>query len=168
MEARAVVDRLWPSVVALLGTVAVIVGLLVVFGGEAEDSGLGLDDILVEGTPSPTSTSAPPSPSPTETTPPADVRAPVLILNQTGVAGLAAATAEVLDAQGWELAGLGNTSVAPPETTVFYPPRLLAAAETLDRAFDGIDRVRPTVAGQSGDVLTLVLAGTDVPPTPAG
>ncbi|HSK54733.1 MAG TPA: LytR C-terminal domain-containing protein [Jiangellales bacterium] len=168
-------QRLWPSLVALLGTVGVVALLLVVAGGEVEtvDPGDAFDDASVEGvTPSPGGTgeaTAPGStPDPSSEPSPVPVRAPVVVLNQTTVEGLAGRTAEALEEDGWEVVEVGSFPSGVPETTVYFPPDLEEAATAMDDEWDGIDRVMPVFAGLSEGVLTVILADTDQPPVRGG
>jgi hypothetical protein len=117
--------------------------------------------------PTPTHTATPspkptPKPSPTRSSvpppaPPPVVRAPVVVLNETGITGLAARTAAQLRALGWTVTGIGNWRGSIPTTTVYYPAGRYAAARRL--AYDlHVSRLRPVVPGMLGDRLTVVLA----------
>jgi LytR cell envelope-related transcriptional attenuator len=164
-------QRLWPSLVALLGTVGVIALLLVVAGGEVEtvDPGDAFGDAPVEDvTPTPSGTGEATTPASTPEPSPEPVRAPVVVLNQTAVEGLAARTAEALEEDGWEVVEVGSFPSGVPETTVYYPADLEEAAIAMGDEWDGIDRVMPVFAGLSEEVLTVILAETDQPPVPAG
>src|SRR5262249_28503902 len=102
-----------------------------------------------------------PSPKPTATrtsrpAPPV-VHAPVVVLNETRVTGLAARTAAQLRALGWTVTGVGNWRGSIPTTTVYYPAGRFAAARRL--AYDlHVSRLRPVVPGMLTDRLTVVLA----------
>jgi len=102
---------------------------------------------------------APASGSSTVDTAPAPARAPLLVLNNSTVTGLAARSARQFAAAGWPIAGVGNLQGDTPETTVYYPPGLAAAARELAAEFPGIRRVLPRPAGLPGSGLTVVLTG---------
>jgi hypothetical protein len=171
---RERLDRVWPSLLALLGTVAVVVALVVLFGREVTPSATDGTGTAGDASAAPTG-SATPSAEPSDgatTDPPATpeppARAPVVVLNQTRVGGLAAETADALRAGGWEVLETGDFSSGVPQTTVYFPPGLEDVAATLDAEWDGIDRVMPIFSGLRDDVLTVILAETEEPPTPAG
>ena len=83
---------------------------------------------------------------------------PVVVLNQTSVTGLAAATAADLRRLGWTVTGVGNWRGDIAQTTVYYPPGRYAQAQQL--AHDvGTDRIRPRVSPMRADRLTVILAG---------
>jgi hypothetical protein len=118
-------------------------------------------------TPSPKPTTKPtvkPSPKPTATrtshpppVAPPVVHAPTVVLNETGITGLAARTAARLRALGWTVTGIGNWRGSIPTTTVYYPAGRYAAARRL--AYDlHVSRLRPVVPGMLDDRLTVVLA----------
>ena len=99
--------------------------------------------------------SAVPAPPP----PPPVVHAPVVVLNETGITGLAARTAAHLRALGWTVTGIGNWRGEIPATTVYYPAGQYAAARRL--AYDlHVSRQRPVVPGMLRDRLSVVLASS--------
>lgn len=158
-------DGVWPSLVALVGTVAVVGGLLLFFGRDvgtsATVSAASTDGAAgtADGTAAPTTTPTP--------EPPVDVKAPVIVLNGSSVRGLAARTGQALTAAGWTVAGTDNWSDPLATTTVFYPPGLEPAAATLGRTFPALVTRAPSEAGMSADQLTLVLTA-EVDLTTAG
>jgi LytR cell envelope-related transcriptional attenuator len=104
-------------------------------------------------------TSTPPrtsaAPHTTPSRPPA--RAPLTVLNNSKIRGLAQQVAVSVRAKGWQVVLVGNFAGRLPVTTVYYTPGNLAqqrAAEQLAREFPRIARVFPRYAG--------------LPPTPAG
>jgi hypothetical protein len=164
-------QRVWPSLVALLGTVGVVALLLVVAGDEVEpvDPGDVFADAPEEaGTPRAEATDGEAALTTTPEPSPEPVRAPVVVLNQTTVEGLAARTAEALEEAGWEVLEVGSFPSGVPSTTVYYPTDLEEAATAMDEEWDGIDRVMPVFAGLSEEALTLILADTEQPPARAG
>ena len=93
---------------------------------------------------------------------PASARPSVVVLNQTGVTGLAARVADRLTAAHWTVSGIGNWQGNVPSTTVYYPPGAEQSAQALASTL-GQNRIRPRVSGMPLDRLTLILAGTDPP-----
>ncbi|WP_448614333.1 LytR C-terminal domain-containing protein [Modestobacter sp. URMC 112] len=101
--------------------------------------------------PAPSATVPAPEPSaavpPAEVAPPTPVRAPVTVLNSTGITGLAGSISELIGAGGWELRGTGP--YAGPEiaiTTVYYTegdPVQQAAAEQLIEQFPDVSGPAP-------------------------
>ncbi|PSL02524.1 LytR cell envelope-related transcriptional attenuator [Haloactinopolyspora alba] len=180
------VQRLWPSLVALLGTVAVVLGLLWVFDGDVTDS--TPDDVAADGgggpaeggdaggeagtsTPSPSdgasagadgSTGGPGGGEPTEpvdspSTAPEELREPVGIANQTDVEGLEEYARDRLQDGGWEVPAVSGFEGNVPETTVYYPEGQEEAAEALSAQFPEVGRIRPTFDGVNQTRLVIVL-----------
>jgi hypothetical protein len=136
--------------VALLGlaAVALIIGLVTVFGGNGDGRADGDETrpprppatsssrpSTSVGPPSTTSTSvsAPPTTTTTTTTtttaPPGDGNGepaksvPVIVLNNSTIKGLAAKAADDLRADGWQVVATGNYSATNvPTTTVYFRP----------------------------------------------
>lgn len=80
----------------------------------------------------------------------------VVVLNQSGVAGAAASTAEELTGDGWNVSGVGNWRGSVPSTTVYYPDGAEAAAQVLAEAI-GTERILPVFDGVSSSKLTIIL-----------
>lgn len=184
---RERLERLWPSLVALLGTVAVVFGLLWLFGGEVTDStpddvaaddngaddeaGAGGGDGGAETTQSPTDgptdggddggeDGSEDGDEPDEgspTTAPSEVREPVGIANQTDVDGLEEFARERLEEGGWDVPAVSGFVGSVPETTVYYPEGQLEAAEALAAQFPEIGRVQPTFEGVNQQRLVVIL-----------
>ncbi len=144
-------NAIWPSLVALVGTLVVVGGLLLFFGRDVD----GGDDPVAAGTDAPTDAAV--APEVTEQPPP-EVKAPVRVANATTVAGLAARTADTLRTDGWEVAGLINFSGQLTETTIFTPVGLEDAAATLSRTYPELTSIEPAREGMGPTELTLVLA----------
>ena len=172
-----------PAVIAL----AAVVALLVAFNSCSDpyDQGNGL--VTPVGVPTPTTTSpspsatttpsrtGTPSPTTTKTTSPSPIpsktatasptpsptlapKVPVVVLNGTTTAGLAAAYAVQVRRAGWTVASTGNwrrTSVST--TTVFYPAGKDASARRLADNLSGSQIVRPALTGMSTSNLTVVV-----------
>lgn len=169
-------QRLWPSLVALVGTVAVVLALLWYFGDDVEDS--GPDDVAAGDT----AGEEPPATEPPATEPPAtepptdaptddptedpgepvtadpDVVEPLGVLNQTGEPGIEEQASERFQDGGWEVAAMSEFTGTVPETTVYVPEGMEEAAEALAEQFPEIGRIRPTVEPFNDTRLVVVLA----------
>lgn len=174
---RERLDRIWPSLVALAGTVAVVFGLLTLFGGDDVDD--SPPDTTADEPVDPVDTTTPPADPPTDpptdaateppptdptddptdppTDAPEDVREPVGIANQTSVAGLAAFAQQRLEDGGWEVPATSDFSGTVPETTVYYPEGMQEAAEALSAQFPEIGRVEPSFEGLNQSRLVVIL-----------
>lgn len=174
MTERSRFDRAWPSLVALFGTIAVVLALLWAFGDDGAPAGEN-DDLAVEGEQpdedvemsdedegtgegeaeaSPEETEPPPEP----VTAPPELRSPVAILNSTTVPGLAASAQQMLQEGGWEVPATDNYSGELSETTIFYPEEAMReSAEALAAQFPEIGAVEPTIAGLTRQRLVLIL-----------
>jgi hypothetical protein len=89
--------------------------------------------------------------------PPAGVKAPLLVLNNSRIHGLALTGAATFRNGGWTVVGTGNYTGRLPQTTVFYSPGSQAAAETLARQFPTVTAVKPRPAGFNGDAPLIVV-----------
>ncbi len=101
-------------------------------------------------------TTAKPTAAPT-TKAPVNVKAPLLVLNNSRIHGLAIIGANQFRKAGWTVTGTGNYRGRLPETTVYYSPGFKAAAETLARDFPAVTAVAPKPAGVPGSALTVIL-----------
>lgn len=116
-------------------------------------------------TPSPTpskTTETTPSPTPSKTTkePEPEVQrvAPVSVLNNTTIQGLAATYSAKVREAGWSNVTIGNWRGSIAGNTVYFPPQLEDQAKVLGDDL-GIDRILPSVAPMRTDRLTIILAG---------
>ena len=152
---------MWPSLVALLGTVAVVIGLLMVFGNDGAPA--GGDDAAAAGTGTPVPTTSADGTAPADETPAAPVTAPpelrseVGILNASGVDGLASQARERLEKGGWEVPAIDTYSGDIEVTTIFYPPGEQESAQALAAQFPEIKAVEPTIPGLTSIRLVLIL-----------
>lgn len=89
------------------------------------------------------------------------VLAPVEVLNQTAVTGLAARASTALQQLGWTVTRVDNADLGTTATTVYVPSGLGEAGESLLRAVPQVTRARPAFEGLPADALTLVLAQPD-------
>jgi cytoskeletal protein RodZ len=108
--------------------------------------------------PATTSTSAPTGHK-TKTAPRSELRASIaiVVLNQTGQAGLAATAATRLRAKGWSVSGVGNFHGVVPATTVYYPAGQEAAAAAAAKSLPTPPRVLPRFGNLSLTRLTVVV-----------
>jgi hypothetical protein len=86
--------------------------------------------------------------------------APVQVLNNSTISGLAARVAAEVQAKSWKIASVGNLQGSLAVTTVFYAPGELAAAKHLKRDFASIRAVAPDSSAHlssHGSDLTLVV-----------
>jgi hypothetical protein len=80
----------------------------------------------------------------------------VEVYNNSGISGLAGATAGKLSGAGWQVVGSDNWYGTIPASTVYYPQRLEAAAKLLARDA-GITRLKPAISPMRFDRLTVIL-----------
>jgi hypothetical protein len=173
---RSRFDRAWPSLLALVGTVAVVLGLLWAFGSDIDPSRSDDDLVAEDGdlpdeggadentdgetdaeTDEETPTEASEPPADPVTAPP-ELRTPVGILNATSVSGLAARAQERLENGGWSVPAIDSTSREIDATTVYYPSGFEESAEALRAQFPEIARTAPTEPGLAQDRLVVILA----------
>ena len=118
-------------------------------------------------TPSPTPTtttettpSPKPKPKPSKTTeePTVQREAPVAVLNNTTIQGLAATYSAKVRAAGWNNVTIGNWRGSIAGNSVYFPPQLADQAKLLAQDL-GIGRVLPSVSPMRSDRLTIILAG---------
>lgn len=120
----------------------------------------------------PTRTTTPTAPAKT-TTPTASQRTPhqsqqtpqthpdavptvlVEVYNNSGITGLAAQRAAVLQGAGWNVAATDNWYGNIPANTVYYPPQLRDEAVRLAKVL-GVQRLVPAVAPMQFDRLTVI------------
>jgi hypothetical protein len=111
------------------------------------------------------STSPTPSPRPRPTSAPVKVRKKpavkrreifVEVYNNSGVSGLAGTVARRARGAGWNVVGSDNWYGTIPASTVYYPPRLAAAAKALGKDL-GIRRQQRAVDPMRFDRLTVIL-----------
>ena len=173
--------RLIGALVALVGVVLLVVGVVALGGGDSGSSGAapapspsvatspatpsrssGSPSVSRSGgtrtTTAPHTTVAPPPrPSATPSRQTTAARAPLTVLNNSTIRGLADQAAGEVQNRGWQVAQVGNFAGRLAATTVYYTPgdgAGQAAANELAREFPQIDQVLPRYAG--------------LPPTPAG
>jgi cytoskeletal protein RodZ len=106
-----------------------------------------------------TTTTSAPTDHKTKAAPGAQLRASIaiVVLNQTGQAGLAATVATRMRAKGWTVSGVGNFHGVVPATTVYYPVGQEAAATAAAKSLPTPPRVLPRFGNLSLTRLTVVL-----------
>jgi hypothetical protein len=120
-------------------------------------------------TPAAHATTPPPTvtvPEPTPTQTPPTNKAPVVrkakilvaIFNNSNVRGLAGKTGTRAERAGWTVVGTDNWYGTIDTSTVYYGPKLKAAAERLAQDLD-ITRVKAAIAPMRPDRLTVILTG---------
>lgn len=113
-------------------------------------------------TPSPAAepTTITPSPTTTPRSKPAVRRGKVFvaIFNNSNVQGLAGKTGTRAERAGWRVVGTDNWYGTVDASTVYYGPRLKAAAELLAEDLE-IARVKPAIDPMRADRLTVILTG---------
>lgn len=170
---------MWPSLVALVGTVAVVVGLLVAFGDRLGDSGDDdpaagdvVDDPTSDptGQPTDTPTDTPTGgdesgegggePDPSVTTADPEDREPIGVLNATDIDGLEDEAEDLFTEGGWEVPATATYDGTVDVTTVFYPDGMEDAAQALMDQFPEVMQLEPTIEGIN-DTRLVVILGDD-------
>lgn len=152
-----------PSPVAALSLGAVLlagVAFVATSGDTGQPTGAARP-VTATASPTPTPTTVAPEPvierkkaKPRPAVRPGDVY--VEVYNNSGISGLAGTTASRISGAGWQVVGSDNWYGTIPQSTVYYPKRLRAAATMLARDL-GIDRVRPAISPMRLDRLTVIL-----------
>ena len=149
----------YPSPLVMLSVIAVaMAGIAFV---ATKDQPATERQITPAAAPEPTATpTATPTPTPEKEPEPRVQRHKVYVevYNNTSISGLAGRVAQRATGAGWQVVGSDNWVGTIPASTVYFPPRLKAAARQL--ALDlGIRRVQPAVGAMKLDRLTVVLTG---------
>lgn len=110
-----------------------------------------------------TETSPSPTPKPTQKKtekpePEVGRDAPVSVLNNTTIRGLASTYSAKVRAAGWADVAVGNWRGSIDGNTVYFPPALQAQGALLGADL-GIGRILPSVAPMRMDRLTIILSG---------
>ena len=166
------------SALAALAVIVLVGVLILAFGENGDEVEQAADDVPVATvtptvipteTPTGTQTPAPsvgaestPTPTLTPSPTPTVEKVPVIVLNQTGISGLAAKFQKELEAAGWTVSGIDDFVGNVPATTVYFPPDMRPAAKLLMREFPVVGRIRPAFSGISTTQLTVIL-GKDFP-----
>jgi hypothetical protein len=150
-----------PSPVVLLSVIAVAMAGIAFVATRDDGGDRALQNVSrAEPTPTETATQEPRPlpPPPRKKKKPVVKRSAVIVevYNNSGVQGLAGRTAGKASVLGWQVVGSDNWVGAIPAPTVYYGPRLEAAARLLGKDL-GITRFRPAVAPMRPDRLTVIL-----------
>lgn len=167
---RQSLRRLWPPVAAVTAVIVVIVLLLALNGRSTPSVGPALQSpspVVSEQAPAtPPATTPPPTPTPTHarraTHAPAPhattaTAAPVDVLNNSTITGLAHEVAREVVAKGWPIDVIGNYEGRIAESTLYYDAGQHRLALLLAHAMPQIQRVLPRFDGLPGNGLTLVV-----------
>lgn len=101
-----------------------------------------------------------PAPTPTPKAQPLDRGAfNVAIYNNSNVKGLAARTSTKTQTFGWKVVTTSQWYGTVDTSTVFYPPKMKAAAQQLATDL-GISSIKPAVSPMQMDQLTVILTST--------
>jgi hypothetical protein len=144
------------SLVALAG-----LGFVATQSGSAPDTAGPVSVTQPKATPTATTPTVPVVPATTPATPKPAVRKGkvyVTVFNNSNVKGLAGKTASRAQRDGWNVVGTDNWYGTIDTSTVYYGPRLKAAAAELAHDL-GIARVKPAIAPMKLDRLTVILTG---------
>jgi hypothetical protein len=106
--------------------------------------------------PSPSASSPKPTPSESSESPEPD-RPQVVVLNQSGGAGLSREVADRITEAGWDVFKTGNFRGTVRTTTVYHPAGMRADARALARDLPGDPRVLERFSNLSDSRLTVVL-----------
>lgn len=152
-----------PSPVAAFSLGAVLLAgvAFVATSGETEQAPVAAKPVTATPTPAPTSTAPEPvieKKKQKKPPKPAVRRGDVYVevYNNSGISGLAGSTATTISGAGWQVVGSDNWYGTIPQSTVYYPDRLEAAARLLARDL-GIDRLKPAISPMRFDRLTVIL-----------
>jgi hypothetical protein len=159
-----------PSVLAVVAVAALITSLAVWRGQDpvqppaaaatttatpASREALSQAATSQQSTPAPALTTVPVTTVPARS--PAAREVEVVVLNQSGRAGLAGQVADVLRGDGWTVPAVGNFRGIVPATTVYYPPGTQDAAQAAAESLPTTPRIRPRFGNLSTSRLTVVV-----------
>ena len=145
-----------PSPLVMLSVIAVAMAGIAFVSTRSDQGDRSLETV------SQPETSAPPTSAPPVVT--KHPKRPVIkrnevnveVYNNSGVKGLAGRTATKASTVGWNVVGSDNWLGTIPAPTIYYGPRLEAAAKLLGKDLR-ISRIRPAVAPMRPDRLTVIL-----------
>jgi len=147
--------------VALLSLAAVVLAGVAFVSTSGRDRGAEDTVQIVTAKPAPTGSTAPkqtvkkgPRSKRPRAVPRRDVY--VEVYNNSGISGLAGATAKTIDGSGWQVVGSDNWYGTIPGSTVYYPQRLHVEARLLAKDL-GIKRIKPAISPMGFDRLTVIL-----------
>lgn len=147
----------FPSPLVILSIVAVAMAGLAFIA--TQDDGTTDKQVQVVADPAPEPTPAAPTKKAVQVKPKPEVKRGeifVEVYNNSGISGLAGSTAQRASGAGWNVVGSDNWYGTIPASTVYYPPRLEAAALALGKDL-GIKRLQKAVDPMRFDRLTVIL-----------
>ncbi len=154
-----------PSPVAALSLGAVLLAgvAFVTTSGNTGEPAQAAPPVTASPTPTPTTSTAP-KPVIEKKAPARKKKEPAVrrgdvyveVYNNSGISGLAGTTAGKISGAGWQVVGSDNWYGTISGSTVYYPPRLEAAAKLLARDL-GIKRTKPAISPMRFDRLTVIL-----------
>ncbi|QIX25697.1 LytR C-terminal domain-containing protein [Nocardioides sp. JQ2195] len=161
MRARDDRGVAFPSPLVILSIVAVAMAVIAYV---ATSGSGGSSEMEPVSKPAPSATASPtiaPEPEPVKKKVKKVNRAKVYvaIFNNSNISGLAGSTASTARDAGWQVVGSDNWMGMIPAPTVYYPPRLKAAAKLLAKDLD-ITRLMPAVDPMNFDRLTVILTAS--------
>lgn len=169
MSTRRVRDEhgfVLPTRLMVFSISAVAIAGLAFVATQGDDQPDAASPVASQQAPKPTakpSKQAEPSARPTKAVTPAPAvnrgKVYVVVFNNSNVKGLAGRTATRAQGAGWNVVGSDNWYGTIDTSTVYYGPRLKAAAELLARDL-GITRVKPAIDPMRADRLTVILTST--------
>ena len=154
------------SLVAVAAVVAIVAGLLVLFGTRGSDSAAepppkkSTPTVTMRATSPAPSTPPTPAVTPVPTVPP-EQRPAVEVYNNTQRKGLADQVANKARTAGWKVTGADNWKGKVVTSTVYFPAGLQVEAQALANEL-GILRIKDVLPNMKDDRLTVILT-TDYP-----
>ena len=141
------------SAVALAG-----LGFIASQGGNDTPDAVSPSALSTHQTPTvaPTQTLVTPTPTPTPAPPVNKAKINVVVFNNTNTKGLAGKTATRATRDGWNILTTDNWHGTVDASTVYYGPKLKAAAQQLATDL-GIARIKPSFAPMNPRLLTVIL-----------
>jgi LytR cell envelope-related transcriptional attenuator len=143
-------ERIAGILVVCLGLVVLAIAVVALREPNGHVSGSGATNVANGSDANqPSQSSAPPSGSASagHSPQPADLKAvPLVVLNNSSVAGLAAQAAQQFENGGWSVTRIDDLQNEILSPCAYYDPSVAharAAAKALQRQFPGIDRVKP-------------------------
>ncbi|KRF19085.1 hypothetical protein ASG90_04205 [Nocardioides sp. Soil797] len=148
----------FPSPLVILSIVAVAMAVIAYVATSSDGGSSKMEPVSKPESSQSASPTVAPDPAPVKKKPKKVNRAKVYvsIFNNSNISGLAGSTAETARDAGWQVVGSDNWMGTIPAPTVYYPPRLKAAAKLLAQDLN-ITRLMPAVDPMNFDRLTVIL-----------
>ncbi len=159
MTAPASRRPLWPTLIVVVGSLALVALFLWAWGNREAPTSGGVV-ATVAATPTASATSAP-DPTATQGATDPELLVPVVVVDQSAEPGLGEQAAAAIEDGGWPVDSVEAASLGVPSTTLYVPPGLEESAVAFQQAFPAVGRQRPAFAGLATSTLTLVVVDTD-------